>query len=168
MEPSAPVELEPTLPREHAPKRLRRPESVLIVIYTAGGEFLLLERRRPPGFWQSVTGSRDSLDEPLARTAAREVFEETGIDVLDGVLCDWQHAIQYDIYARWRARYAPGVTRNREHWFGLEVSREVEVRLAPREHVSYVWLDYHEAARRCFSPSNAEAILQLAKRRPRA
>jgi dATP pyrophosphohydrolase len=35
----------------------RRPESVLIVIYTAAGEFLLLERRKPPGFWQSVTCS---------------------------------------------------------------------------------------------------------------
>src|ERR1700724_588462 len=56
----------------------RRPESVLIVIYTDGGEFLLLERRRPPGFWQSVTGSLE-WGEFADSAARREVIEETGI-----------------------------------------------------------------------------------------
>lgn len=141
------------------------PESVLVVIYTAGLKTLLIERADRPGFWQSVTGSKDRLDEPLELTAAREVLEETGIDVHRGRLTDWQHVIEYDIYKQWSSRYAPGVTRNREHWFGLQVEPGVEVRLAPREHLDYVWLDYREAAQRCFSPSNAEAILQLETRR---
>ena len=58
----------------------RRPESVLIVIYTAGGEFLLLERRKPPGFWQSVTGSLE-WGETIDAAASRELKEETGYDV---------------------------------------------------------------------------------------
>jgi dATP pyrophosphohydrolase len=144
------------------------PESVLVVIYTADLEVLILERADHPGFWQSVTGSKDSIDEPLLVTARREVLEETGIDCASGVLSDWQHAIEYDIYSQWRDRYAPGVTRNREHWFGLLLGSAPRVRLAPREHLHYQWLDYHEAARRCFSPSNAEAILQLKTRRPPA
>ena len=34
-------------------------------------------------------------------------------------------------------------------------------RLSPREHTDYRWLPYAEAADLCFSPSNAEAVLQL-------
>ena len=59
------------------------PESVLVVIHTSDMEVLLLERADRPGFWQSVTGSLDAPDEPLMTTAARELFEETGI-VVDG------------------------------------------------------------------------------------
>ncbi len=140
------------------------PESVLVVIYTAQLRTLLLERADHPGFWQSVTGSKDQPDEALVETARREVAEETGIDATRQVLTDWQHSIEYEIYPRWRARYAPGVTRNREHWFGLRVADELAVTLSPREHLRYVWLDFREAARRCFSPSNAEAILQLERR----
>lgn len=151
------------------------PESVLVVIYTAELEVLLIERTDKAGFWQSVTGSRDSLDEPLLTTARREVGEETGILVaseigvapteINGVPChhlsDWQLSNIYEIYPVWRHRYAPGVTRNTEHVFGLLVPREIPVVLAPREHTRYQWLPYREAADRCFSPSNAEAILQL-------
>lgn len=142
------------------------PESVLVVIYTAALDVLIIERADHPGFWQSVTGSKDALEEPLALTAAREVFEETGITVgAAGVpvdaLVDWRHAIEYEIYPQWRHRYAPGVTRNIEHWFGLCVPQPVPVTLAPREHVAYAWLPYRDAAARCFSASNREAILQL-------
>ena len=55
------------------------PESVLVVIYTPALDVLLIERADAPGFWQSVTGSKDAVDEPLASTAMREVAEETGI-----------------------------------------------------------------------------------------
>ena len=51
---------------------------MLVVIYTAGGEFLLLERRKPPGFWQSVTGSLE-WGETADAAARRELIEETGI-----------------------------------------------------------------------------------------
>ena len=142
------------------------PESVLVVIHTPDAQVLLIERADVPGFWQSVTGSRDSLDEPLAETARREVEEETGIVVgrsaiAASALRDWRLANVYEIYPRWRHRYAPGVTHNTEHVFGLCVPVGTEVRLAPREHTAHAWLPWREAADRCFSPSNAEAILQL-------
>lgn len=145
------------------------PQSVLVVIYTADLQVLLIERADRPGFWQSVTGSLDALDEPLQQTAVREVFEETGIAVGAGLavplqnLQDWQLSNVYEIYPVWRHRYAPGVTHNTEHVFGLLVPREIEITLAPREHIAHRWLDYRVAADQCFSPSNAEAILQLPK-----
>jgi dATP pyrophosphohydrolase len=140
------------------------PRSVLVVIHTPALEVLLLERADHPGFWQSVTGSVDSPDEPLADTAAREVLEETGIDARRHRLCDWHYTNEYEIYPQWRWRYAPGVTRNVEHVFGLEVAERLPVLLAPAEHVAHVWLPWQEAAARCFSPSNAEAIRRLAVR----
>ncbi len=145
------------------------PRSVLVVIHTEDLDVLLLERTDHPGFWQSVTGSIDTLDEPTAAAAIREVGEETGIDARsDGVLEDWNHAIEYEIYPAYRHRYEPHVERNVEHWFGLTLpagfpARD-RVRVAPREHLQYAWAPYREAARRCFSPSNAEAILQLPQR----
>ena len=142
------------------------PESVLVVIHTAGLDVLLIERADKPGFWQSVTGSKDSLDEPPAETAVREVAEETGIvvgspDVPVAHLRDWGLRIVYEIYPVWRHRYAPGVTHNTEHVFGLRVPAGMPVILNPREHLRFDWLPWQEAADRCFSPSNAEAILQL-------
>ena len=145
------------------------PESVLVVIYTPELDVLIIERADRPGFWQSVTGSKDRLDEPLAETAVREVGEETGI-VVGGplvpvdALVDWGELIEYEIYPVWRHRYAEGVTRNVEHWFGLEVPYRLEVTLAPREHTAHLWLPHEQAAARCFSSSNREAILQLPRR----
>ena len=142
------------------------PESVLVVIHTAELDVLLIERADKPGYWQSVTGSKDRVDEPLAETAVREVFEETGIRVGSAEvplarLRDWHLSNVYEIYPVWRHRYAEGVTHNTEHVFGLRVPLDVPVVLAPREHLQHVWLPYREAADRCFSPSNAEAVLQL-------
>jgi dATP pyrophosphohydrolase len=135
------------------------PRSVLVVIHTAALDVLLIERADTPGFWQSVTGSVDAWDEPLALTARREVEEETGIT--GGVLSDWQLANEYDIYPHYLHRYAPGTTRNTEHVFGLCVPAGTPVRLSPREHVAYRWLPWREAADACHSPSNAEAVLLL-------
>jgi dATP pyrophosphohydrolase len=137
------------------------PESVLVVIYTPELDVLLIERADKPEFWQSVTGSKDSLDEALSLTAQREVMEETRIDTTRFDLKDWQLSNVYEIYPVWRHRYAPGVTQNTEHVFGLCVPRDVTVQLAPREHLRYQWLPYRAAADLCFSASNAEAILQL-------
>ena len=149
-----------------APRPHKIPESVLVVIHTAALEVLLIERADQPGFWQSVTGSKDALDEPNEVTARREVLEETGIDIGSAAvplanLRDWALRNVYEIYPVWRHRYAAGVTHNTEHVFGLRVPRDVPVTLSPREHVARVWLPWREAADRCFSPSNAEAILQL-------
>jgi dATP pyrophosphohydrolase len=145
---------------------LKIPQSVLVVIYTPALDVLLIRRADAVDFWQSVTGSKDALNEPFAQTAAREVLEETGIDCGPGTplansLCDWQLENVYDIYPRWQHRYAPGVTSNTEHLFGLMVPAGAAVRLSPREHTAYQWRPYLQAAQACFSPSNAEAILML-------
>ena len=142
------------------------PESVLVVIHTSALEVLLIERADKPGFWQSVTGSKDKVDEPLIETCVREVAEETGIVIGSAAvplnaLRDWQLANIYEIYPVWRHRYAPGVSHNTEHVFGLTVPAGTPVTLSPREHLRFAWLPWREAADRCFSPSNAEAVLQL-------
>lgn len=158
-------------------KPYKIPESVLVVIHSADLEVLLIERADKPGYWQSVTGSKDAEGEPLKLTAIREVFEETGIRVVEEIsgekrasnavpacsLVDWQVSNIYEIYPVWRHRYAPGITKNTEHVFSLTVPRNIPVTLEPREHLHYIWLPYREAADKCFSPSNAEAILQLPK-----
>jgi dATP pyrophosphohydrolase len=142
------------------------PESVLVVIHSAEREVLLIERADQPGAWQSVTGSRASADEPFEQTAIREVAEETGIRVGSPQvprerLVDWHLHNVYEIFPVWRSRYAPGVTHNTEHVFGLLVPRDIPITLAPREHLRWRWLPWREAADACFSFSNAEAILQL-------
>jgi dATP pyrophosphohydrolase len=139
------------------------PESVLVVVHTPELEVLLLERADRPGFWQSVTGSRNE-GEPLRETALRELREETGLDATRYELTDWCRQNRYEIYRHWRNRYAPGVTHNTEHVFGLLVPGRLEIRLAPREHLRYEWLPWREAADRAFSWSNAEAIRELPRR----
>jgi dATP pyrophosphohydrolase len=147
------------------------PESVLVVIHTPSPdiEVLVIERTDFPGFWQSVTGSKDRLDEAMDDVAIRELAEETGIVVGServprSALRDWHHTITYDIYPVWRHRYAPGVTTNTEHWFSVEVPRDIAITLSPREHTAHAWLPLHDAAARCTSSSNAAAILALPHR----
>ena len=140
------------------------PISVLMVVHTLALEVLLLERADRPGFWQSVTGSQEQEGELLRDTAARELKEETGLDAARYELSDWQKQNRYEIYRNWRSRYAPGVTHNAEHVFGLQLPRPLEVVLAPREHVRYEWLPWQEAAEKVFSWSNAEAIRELPQR----
>lgn len=143
--------------------RYKTPISVLVVMYTPALEVLLLERADRPGFWQSVTGSQDP-GETLRDTAVREVAEETGVDAEAYALRDWEMQNRYEIYPHWRHRYGPGVTHNMEHVFGLELPAPLPVRLAPREHLAYVWLPWDAAAERAFSWSNVEAIRELPQR----
>lgn len=140
------------------------PESVLVVIHTPDLQVLLLERADHPGFWQSVTGSKDALDEPLALTCQREVEEETGLVASQYLLKDWQLQNRYEIFPHWRHRYPEGVTHNTEHVFGLCLPSPQPVRIAPREHLQFCWMPWADAAERCFSWSNVEAIRQLPKR----
>ena len=142
----------------------KQPVSVLVVVYTLDGRVLLIERADFPDHWQSVTGSRDG-DEALHETALRELMEETGIDAQShGGLEDWHRSNVYEIFPQWRHRYPPGTTHNTEHVFGLCVHEPVPVALNPREHVAHAWMPWEDAAARCFSWSNRDAILALPER----
>ena len=149
-----------TAPADHA-GGYKQPVSVLVVIHTPALEILLLERAAHPGYWQSVTGSREG-DEALAHTAWREVLEETGIDCRQHALRDWQQQNRYQIFPQWRHRYAPGVSENVEHVFSLCLQKLQPPRIAPDEHRDWCWLPWQEAAARCFSASNRDAINALA------
>jgi dATP pyrophosphohydrolase len=144
------------------PADYKIPQSVLVVIYTPSGQVLLI-RRADAGTWQSVTGSKDFVNEDWADTAVREVHEETGIDARHPQcqLQDWQLENVYDIYPAWRWRYHPEVSRNTERVFGLRVPEPAPVTLSPAEHTDWQWLHWQAAADQCFSASNAEAILML-------
>ena len=141
-------------------KKYKIPVSVLVVIYTPDLQVLLIERADRPGFWQSVTGSQDE-GEDLRQTALRELAEETGLGAQAGVLTDWNMQNEFEIYQEWRWRYAPGVTRNTEHVFGLCVPQPVAVTLSPREHLAYAWLPHDRAAEKVFSWSNAKVLRAL-------
>ena len=144
--------------------RFKIPRSVLVVIYTADLQVLMLERAGWPGFWQSVTGSVDHMNELLMTTAVREVREETGIDASLYRLTDWEIENQFEIFTKHLSRYAKGVTHNEEHIFGLELPQIVPVRLEPTEHLDYRWLPWQEAAAATPSWTNRDAILLLPNR----
>ena len=142
------------------------PESVLVVVHTPDRQILLLNRAGRGGqgsnMWQSVTGSREPEDADLAATARRELFEETGLST--GTLTDWRLKNRYEIWPKWRARYAPDVTHNVEHVFGFLVPQVTVATLDPAEHTAQLWLPWQEAMDKVFSPTNRDAIWQLQRR----
>lgn len=142
------------------------PVSVLVLVHTRELEVLLLERATWPGFWQSVTGSLERADEPLAEAARRELREETGIAARPQDLQRWRLAYTFEIFAQWRHRFVPGTTHNTEHVFSLELAGRTAVSLAPQEHTASLWLPWREAAQKCFSWSNRDAIRILGERSP--
>ncbi|RRQ21177.1 dihydroneopterin triphosphate diphosphatase [Thiohalobacter thiocyanaticus] len=137
----------------------KRPESVLVLVYTAAGEVLLLERREPPGFWQSVTGSLE-WGESATAAALRELREETGLDA-GPALRDCRMQSRFPILPAWRARYAPDVAENLEHVYAVCYSSLPPVRLDPAEHRRCHWLPAVEAAAQAGSVTNREAIRRL-------
>lgn len=147
---------------------VKLPVSVLVVVHTAALEVLLLERASRPGYWQSVTGSLDRLDEPCAEAARRELLEETGIEAAAGRLEAWNVVNVFEIFAEWRHRFAPGTTHNTEHVFGFRLPGRLPVALHAREHTAHAWLPWREAAEKCFSWSNRDAIRMLPERSPQA
>ena len=140
---------------------MKLPLSVLVVVHTADLDVLLLERAARPGFWQSVTGSLDRADEAYEAAAAREVREETGIQLPAQSLKAWNVAYTFEIYLRWRHRFAPAVTHNTERLFSARLNERAPVTVAPEEHTAFAWLPWREAARKCFSWSNRDAILMI-------
>ena len=138
----------------------KRPESVLVVVYTAADEVLVLLRRQPPDFWQSVTGSlRWDETDPLA-AARRELREETGLgDEAEIVACGVIN--RFPILPAWRHRYAPNVTENVEHVFRALLPERGLITLNPAEHSEYQWLPRAAAAAKVASWTNRGAILAL-------
>ena len=139
----------------------KRPESVLVVVYTLQGEFLLMERIHPHGFWQSVTGSLE-WGEQAAATAVRELYEETGLQA-GNVLADLHQGETFPIIYPWKKRYAPNAFYNREHWFALPLSARRTIRLQRNEHRQYRWLAAADAVKRASSWTNRKAIRQIAQ-----
>jgi len=141
-------------------KRYKRPESVLVVPFTQGGDFLLLRRTSPRDFWQSVTGSLRPGEGPRS-AALRELREETGL-LGAAYLRDMGESRLFPIIPAWRARYAPGVCFNREHWFALCLPNRRLIRLNPAEHLEYRWLPAARARAQASSWTNRDAIRRLA------
>jgi dATP pyrophosphohydrolase len=141
----------------------KTPISALVLIHTVDLQVLIMERADKPGYWQSVTGSLEQAETPL-QTAIREVQEETGLDAAKYTLQDWHASNIYEIYPHWRHRYAPEVTHNTEHLFGLLLPEPLPIKMAPDEHVQYEWVDWREAAKRVFSWTNVDALSKLGER----
>jgi dATP pyrophosphohydrolase len=129
-----------------------------VVIYTEGGEFLLLERRRPFGFWQSVTGSME-WGEHADTAARREVIEETGIT--QGVLVNLQWTQVYEILPAFGKAYAPGITHNLEHAFSLRLPHRVPVIVSATEHAQFRWAAHSDALEAVSSSTNRAVIAEL-------
>lgn len=141
----------------------KTPISALVLIHTKDLQVLIMERADKAGYWQSVTGSLEKDETPL-QAAIREVQEETGLDATQYDLQDWQDSNIYEIYPHWRHRYAPDVTHNTEHLFGLELPSPLPIELEPDEHLRYEWVDWREAAKRVFSWTNVDALSKLGER----
>jgi dATP pyrophosphohydrolase len=147
-------------PAKLSRRTFKRPQSVLVVIHTRGGEFLMLRRTRPKDFWQSVTGSLKPGESPRL-AAVREVREETGLEA-GSRLIDLRRSVLFPIIRAWQAKYAPRVHFNREYWFALALETRRLVRLDPAEHSEYLWLPANRAAALATSWTNRDAIRAIA------
>lgn len=136
--------------------RFKRPESVLVVVYTRTGKVLMLKRADHAEFWQSVTGSLEWGEESPLENARRELLEETGIAAPH--LHDFQMTNRYVIFPEWRYKYAPGVTENTEHAFALELDDICPITINPVEHSEYIWMTFPQAVARATSWSNRDVI----------
>lgn len=137
----------------------RRPESVLVVVYTDDAQALLLKRREPFEFWQSVTGSLEQGESPRD-AARRELAEETGFNLTDDLI-DTGISRQFTIDPRWRSRYPDGVTVNTEHEWRLRLPCASAIHISPEEHSEFGWFDLEEAIDSVWSWTNRDALQKL-------
>jgi dATP pyrophosphohydrolase len=139
-------------------KKFKRPESVLVVVYTLTGKVLLVKRVGDENFWQSVTGSLLWEETEPRQAAVRELREETGLEATG--LRDAGLTHRYTILPQWRHRYAPEVKENMEHVYFLALPAEKVITLNPAEHTECGWYSFDDAASKVFSWTNREAILK--------
>ena len=142
-----------------ASPELRRPVSVLVVVYAEDGRVLLLRRSRPFDFWQSVTGSLQA-GETHADAAARELFEETGISDESRLSFSGTNRT-FIIDPRWRDRYSPGVTENVEYEWRYRLPEARDIRLDNAEHTEFRWMPIDRAIDAVWSWTNREALEDL-------
>ncbi len=142
------------------PTDFRRPESVLVIVYSDDGQALLLRRRRPFEFWQSVTGSL-LVGESHEEAARRELAEETGLGT-EGRLEYTGVSRQFAIDPRWRDRFAPGVVENVEFEWRYRLPEVADIALERDEHSACRWLPIAEAAEAVWSWTNRDALWNLA------
>ncbi len=139
----------------------KRPESALVLVYTADLQVLLLKRVTPPcGIWQSVTGSL-AWDEQPPAAAQRELQEETGLHFARDALQATGVINRFEIVPESRGFYAPGTTENTEHVFRLCLPASCPVQLNPAEHSESCWLPAQQALEKTWSWSNKAAIEAL-------
>tara|TARA_B100001057_G_scaffold26841_1_gene24590 strand:+ start:1920 stop:2390 length:471 start_codon:yes stop_codon:yes gene_type:complete len=141
-------------------KKYKIPVSSLIIVHTKDMEILLLHRSDKDGYWQSVTGSLEENESPI-EAAKRELYEETGIKDQEFPIHNWEFSQQYEIYEHWRYRYPPSVSSNTEHVFSVEVPKNINIKIAPREHREFKWVNIEDAIKKVFSSSNADALKKL-------
>ncbi len=139
-------------------RKLRRPESVLVVVYTSDDKTLLLKRSPPHSFWQSVTGSMMWEGESKIQTAIRELREETGVVAIPSELRDWNRTFKFTIPPIYRQRYEVGVQLNREHLFSILLPEIKPIVLQQNEHIEYRWIGLRDALDMVWSWSNREAL----------
>lgn len=132
---------------------------MLVAVYSRDGYVLLIERRRPFRFWQSVTGSLEPGETP-EDAARRELEEETGL-TREGRLHTLGLSRQFTIDPRWLGNYAPGVRENVEYEWRYELDERRDVRLAADEHTAFQWLPLSQAAATVWSWTNREALNSL-------
>ena len=141
------------------PTDYRRPESILVVVYSDDGQALLLRRQRPFEFWQSITGSL-FVGETHEEAARRELAEETGLHA-EGRLEYTGVSRQFAIDPRWRDRFAAGVVENVEFEWRYRLSEIADIELCSDEHSTYRWLPVAEAAEAVWSWTNRDALWNL-------
>jgi dATP pyrophosphohydrolase len=142
---------------------LKRPESVLVVLYSADSQVLLLQRNDDAEFWQSVTGTIELGESPI-QTAYREVAEETGLRLNPAQyeIVDCRQVNQFRIRQQWLYRYPINTEFNNEHVFCACINQRFKIRLT--EHLSYEWLDKQTAINKAWSESNRLAIANFVPR----
>jgi dATP pyrophosphohydrolase len=147
----------------------RRPEKTMVYLYRSNSdepgelayfEYLLLQRSQSQvgHIWQPVVGAA-RWNEELVESAKREVFEETGITRLEGIMAVG-YAFSFTFRFLDNSRYAPGVDTIRNVVFAARVRRTQSIALSD-EHVDYSWFEYEEALERLYWPEDKKALTQL-------